>query len=548
MLTKLPSSIVERLPLRVSSTFMSRLRRPLGKQKQIIPGGPEEVTLISSSGLFDEHWYFDHYSIPEEPGTDAVQFYVKAGARLGQKPHPLFDPDHYRQANPEFAASGLTPLAHYILYGAADGIAPHPLFDPSFYKQQRGEALPADANPLYDFVTQGFRAGSMPHPLFDVTYYLEQPSGLTGLDVNPLTHFVDIGAAKGLCPNRWFDTSWYVSAYSDLLRPGENPLAHFIMHGAAEQLYPHPRADLARYRELPGVPKGWISAYIHLVQSGSTPADTLSLSVPAIASRSRTLDIINPYFEVTWYGQQARTSFSSGMAAAEHYMDEGWKLNLAPNYLFDPIFYAQGAATGGHEVPLYDYVVRGSRHDVDPHPLLNLSSYRTEASLPYEGDEPLLHYLTHGARRGLKPNPLFDPSFITWRYGRTWAETEHMLAQYVTDPTKALAATHPLFLGSHYWSMSRPTFNSRTPALSHFLRGGWQNGTSPHPLFDPAFYLSINPDVRTGGWNPLLHYVHHGGSEFRDPSPLFSVSESREATSEQFVGAANPVDRLFDFR
>jgi hypothetical protein len=47
----------------------------------------QEVAAISASGLFDEVWYRNTYGdVPA--GVDAIEHYVRVGAKLGRKPAP----------------------------------------------------------------------------------------------------------------------------------------------------------------------------------------------------------------------------------------------------------------------------------------------------------------------------------------------------------------------------------------------------------------------------------------------------------------------------
>src|SRR5262249_46924067 len=75
------------------------------------------------------------------PGASA-RAALDALAQNGQtwKPHPLFDPQFYLNANPDVAASGFEPLFHYLETGWREGRAPHPMFDPAWYARACPEA------------------------------------------------------------------------------------------------------------------------------------------------------------------------------------------------------------------------------------------------------------------------------------------------------------------------------------------------------------------------------------------------------------------------
>ena len=113
-------------------------------------------------------------------------------------PHPLFDPEYYRQANPDLPEGGAT-FGHYLSEGWRKFCSPHPLFSVEFYLSNRPDVRSAGVEPLGHFITRGWKEGADPHPLFNVDFYLSQVPDLGGLD--PLTHYVMIGRAMGLKPN-----------------------------------------------------------------------------------------------------------------------------------------------------------------------------------------------------------------------------------------------------------------------------------------------------------------------------------------------------------
>jgi glycosyltransferase involved in cell wall biosynthesis len=533
-----------------------------GPRDRRIESAEDEVAFLRAAGLFDEGWYVEQHPEVFNQAQDAILFYVTEGAKAGHAPHPLFDPQWYEEQVAERGQAELSPLTHFVLYGADANISPHPLFDVQHYRRQRGDELPVERNPLRDFVTVGYRTGASPHPLFDVAYYHEQAPRIAKDDINPLTHFVAIGFREGLAPNRCFDVLWYASAHQDAMEAGENPLIHFIRKGAAAHLRPHPAIDIAlRQHRDPALPRDWLAAFATLVQAGSIPgeefdeddtnediADRQPHASPrdGVELHIQPLSVqLAPYFDLDWYATQSGESFASLESAVDHYIETGWQQNFAPNYLFDPKYYVSQVVHRLHEIPLQDYLTSGVEAGLSPHPMLDIGFYRREAHLETNGPEPLLHYLRRGARRALKPNILFDPRFIAWRYGSGWPEAEPALLTYLTDQKKALAATHPLFMGSYYWAHSARGFEPTQPALRHYLEGGWRALTPTHPLFHSGYYYDQNRDVGAGGGDPLLHFLQYGYREGRDPSPLFHTAHyERQRPRHAWMGGNPLIDYL----
>ncbi len=56
------------------------------------PGAEADIALIRASGVFDAEWYRATYG---DIAGDPVDHYVRIGAALGHKPHPLFDTGYY---------------------------------------------------------------------------------------------------------------------------------------------------------------------------------------------------------------------------------------------------------------------------------------------------------------------------------------------------------------------------------------------------------------------------------------------------------------------
>lgn len=81
----------------------------------------EKVTLLKSSGLFNEEYYLDQYPDVAKMGMDPVEHYIWLGARLGRDPSPTFSSVSYLQANEDVADANENPLFHYVKWGIKEG-------------------------------------------------------------------------------------------------------------------------------------------------------------------------------------------------------------------------------------------------------------------------------------------------------------------------------------------------------------------------------------------------------------------------------------------
>ena len=87
-----------------------------------------------------------------ETGVNPLIHFVEVGWRQGRRPHPLFDPDHYRKQAPELAETGGNPLIHFAEAGWRNGYDPHPLFSTSFYNERYPDIAAAGINPIVHYI------------------------------------------------------------------------------------------------------------------------------------------------------------------------------------------------------------------------------------------------------------------------------------------------------------------------------------------------------------------------------------------------------------
>lgn len=249
-------------------SVVARSTEPRGHTNTRAMHNIDEEGLIRRSGLFDEQWFREKYSIFLHGEENLIKFYINNVYGIDTSPHPLFDNRWYASQVNDIESSGLSPLGHYILNENSQILSPHPLFDPIHYRSVRGAALKKHVNFLRDFVVQGYRQGASPHPYFDIPFYHEQLTSLREQDVNPLTHFVVLGHEQGIEPNRYFDLNWYRSMYIADEDIDVNPLIHFVQFGAAARINPHPEIDIEYYiKKYAPEEREWGKAYQKLLKS-----------------------------------------------------------------------------------------------------------------------------------------------------------------------------------------------------------------------------------------------------------------------------------------
>ncbi len=187
--------------------------------------------LIAESRIFDAEWYKTNYPDVGAERSDPISHYLQKGARLGCRPHLLFDPAWYEAARGSERRDP-NPLIDYILHGAREGVEPSPYFSTPFYRKICGGL--GRLTPLGHFVAHGSSNNLIPTPLFDRHWYLENNPDVRQAGFDPFLHFVASGARDGRSPSPLFDSAWYRMKNADARDEGFEPLYHYLAIGAGE--------------------------------------------------------------------------------------------------------------------------------------------------------------------------------------------------------------------------------------------------------------------------------------------------------------------------
>ena len=196
---------------------------------------------------------------------------------------------------------------------AEAGPPAHPRFDPA--------SLPDDAS------------RERLDAIFDERHYLGQVGDIGGAD--PRDHYFDVGWKAGHAPGPGFDPALYVALYRDIREAGVNPFLHYIMHGARE----------GRIADRSG--------------AGSRAQGGRPVRLPAEVFNEAQLRTANALLDADSYARAVGNL--EGLDPLTHYINIGWRDDVAPSALFDPVFYKRRNPDVARSdwVPFEHYVKHG---------------------------------------------------------------------------------------------------------------------------------------------------------------------------------------------
>lgn len=464
-----------------------RVRRALGLSRRRAADAVSSATLARLRHVFRGDWYLDRYPDVREAGTDPLEHYLRAGAREGRDPHPLFDAGWYLGRHP--GARGRNPLAHYLETPAGEH-DPGPLFDARLYLAENDDVRAAGFEPLTHYTLWGWREGRRPNRLFDPAWYRAHHQPPRERDVDPLEHYLRFGLERGADPHPLFATRWYAERNPDIAGSGLHPLAHYLRHGAFEQRDP------------------------------------------------------GPLFRSAWYVSQEPALSDAAADPLTHYLERGWRENRWPNPLFEPRDYLRRhpkVAEAGVE-PLTHFVTEGCAQGHWPNRLFDLDWYTSNhADVAESGLDPLAHYLEVGAAAGYDPHIMFASRFYLETNPDVAALGLNPLAHYLHDPVHVKRWPHPLFDPDWYRADNPDVVYRGADPLIHFVEEGLPQGRDPNPWLDVRWYLRTNPDAVARAAHPVHHYLHVGGAEGRDPGPFFETGWYRRTYLAGDLNGPNPL-------
>jgi GT2 family glycosyltransferase len=175
--------------------------------------------LVEESGLFDSQWYVLDNPDVHKSGLNPLSHFVGHGDAEGRSPGPAFNSRVYAATWPDVAMSSMGPLEHFLRVGREAG-RPAPkftdeflnlaklraaiyesgLFDPDWYREQNPDLRDPGIDVLTHVAFFGAKEGRDPGPNFNNSFY--SLVYVEHLDANesPLEHYLLKGRAQGLKP------------------------------------------------------------------------------------------------------------------------------------------------------------------------------------------------------------------------------------------------------------------------------------------------------------------------------------------------------------
>ena len=258
-----------------------------------------EYFTILRSGLFDEEWFKNQYSLDDT--INPILYYLEYGIEKGLNPSTEFDTLWYLKEYPDVATNGYNPLFHYIKWGKNTGWFPKPnplylkykveyftilrsgLFDEEWFKNQY--SLDETINPIFYYLEHGIEKGLNPSTEFDTLWYLKEYPDVATNGYNPLFHYITLGIFEGYLPKKHpidskysvdygiilgsglFDEEWFKNQYS--LDNTIDPILYYLEHGIEEGLNPSSEFDTLWYlKEYTDVEDSYLNPFAHYIKYG----------------------------------------------------------------------------------------------------------------------------------------------------------------------------------------------------------------------------------------------------------------------------------------
>ena len=260
---------------------------------------PAQARMVAADPLFDEAFYARALGISGSR-LDLAMHYLATGEAALLSPSPAFDVRFYRDANPDVAQGGGSPLLHYLVHGRderrypnrralrrdADRVAASGLFNARAYAWDRGRPARPGFSDVEDYlVSQNHRA-----PIgdaFDSAFYAQAYDDVLGEASGyamPILHYIEVGRAElHVCTEAQllrhkqeeqahFNERCYLDQYRRRF-PGrpvpDDPLRHCILTGARLGLDPAPDFSAEYYlRRHPDLRHCGLAPFLHYALYG----------------------------------------------------------------------------------------------------------------------------------------------------------------------------------------------------------------------------------------------------------------------------------------
>lgn len=219
---------------------------------------------------------------------------------------PLFDAEWYALRT---GAQGdrAALVEHYLATPLEHRVSPHPLFDPEWFREQSPLDL-AGKDPFLVYLRR--RAfGTPTHPAFSTVHYRRTVEGAKEHPYGPLAHYVEVGAPAGIPGNRFLPPdaggrppdlrAWHLERHRALLAPPPallpaNPTAAVVtvvvLVPAAPSAWRAAWETVSRVVEQ-ATPEG-TTLQVVVLDAGAAPDDAVKLDV--LALRHPAVEVVHP--------------------------------------------------------------------------------------------------------------------------------------------------------------------------------------------------------------------------------------------------------------
>lgn len=262
-------------------------------------GLPARAKMVAADRLFDEAFYARTLGISGSR-LDLVTHYLTTGEAAMLSPSPEFDVRFYREANPDVAQGGGSPLLHYLVHGReerrypsrralrrdADRVTASGLFDARAYAWDRGQPARPGLSDVEDYLVGRDHRAAVGEA-FDGAFYAEAYEDVLGEasgHAAPILHYIAVGRAELRVCTQWqldqrveagrirFNERFYLDQWRRQF-PGQpapaDPLEHYILAGCRLDLDPAPDFCADYYlRQYPDLRTAGMDLFYHFAAFG----------------------------------------------------------------------------------------------------------------------------------------------------------------------------------------------------------------------------------------------------------------------------------------
>ena len=296
----------------------------------------------------------------------------------------IFDPNYYRQLNPDLAnLNDQQALQHLKIYGLQEGGGRpfSPFFDLNYFEANNPDlARLINSDALQNFFDIGLPTGRPFSPNIDLDYYRANNPDLVNLDNNQLfKHFLTFGLNEGRNFNPLIDINYYRAANPDLAGLSNLELFnHFLTTGIAEGRPFLPLFDVDFYAET----NPDLLADDSFLREGDGIVTYEELVNHFLTNGLNEKRPFSPFFDVNYYlnnNQDLVVAGLNGQQAYDHFRAVGVNEGRRFSRFFDTLYYL------------------GNNPDLQAAGLTPGQAFN--------------HFLNFGVNEGRRPSVLFDPVY-----------------------------------------------------------------------------------------------------------------------------------------